>query len=243
MRLPVTLPKRSNVMPASGILFDNTDFSARDTDQDRLNWTAGLFAAQDSNIIGCAAGHYGFSIRASDGAAEVVNTFEVMVANTNQAPLILPMPRQLASEGDTLSFTTLGVDGDGDPLHLALIHDSTTPTGVYFDPKSGYLEWTRARTSSTTPRLPTHRSSSPSPPITERSGQSAPCKCACSTSTASRKSAAVTMRSWWAKPLACPCSLAQSSSLSLRPTPTLAKTLPLTPLPKTLELESAVCFA
>ena len=143
--------------------------SARDTDQDWLNWTAAtlprgmhldvqegtggnsnlvlswtpdLFAAQDSNIIGGAPGHYRFSISASDGAASVVHTFEVTVANTNQAPQILPMPLQLVNEGETLSFTTLGVDADGDPLNLSLIHDSTTPTGVFYDPKTGYFEWT-----------------------------------------------------------------------------------------------------
>jgi hypothetical protein len=111
-----------------------------------ISWTPDLFAAQDSNIIGGAAGHYTFSIKAGDGAAEVVHNFDVTVANTNQAPQILPMPLQLVSEGQTLSFTTLGVDGDGDQLKLALIHDDNTPTGVNFDPQgnngSGYFEWT-----------------------------------------------------------------------------------------------------
>jgi hypothetical protein len=110
MRSPVALPERGNATLAPGILFDNTDFSARDTDQDWLNWTAAslprgmhldvqegtngnsnlviswtpdLFAAQDSNVVGGAAGHYSFSIRANDGAASVVHTFEVTVANTN----------------------------------------------------------------------------------------------------------------------------------------------------------------
>lgn len=143
--------------------------SARDTDQDWLNWTAAtlprgmhlnvqegtngnsnlviswtpdLFAAQSSNIIGGAAGHYSFSIKASDGAASVTHTFEVTVDNTNQTPQILPMPLQLVIEGDTLSFTTLGVDGDGDPLNLSLIYDSGTPSGVFYDPKTAYFEWT-----------------------------------------------------------------------------------------------------
>jgi len=113
-----------------------------------ISWTPDLFAAQDTNIIGgtgstgSLAGHYSFTIKASDGAVEVVHSFDVTVANTNQAPQILPMPLQLVTEGDTLSFTTLGVDADGDPLKLSLIYDDTTPSGVFYDAKTGYFEWT-----------------------------------------------------------------------------------------------------
>ena len=39
-----------------------------------------------SNQQAGTAGHYSFSIRASDGATEVVHTFEAVVANTTQAP-------------------------------------------------------------------------------------------------------------------------------------------------------------
>lgn len=70
------------------------------------------------------------------------DTIEVTVANTNVAPSILAMPLQLISEGDTLSFTLLPVDADGDAVNLALLHDASTPAGVSFDPNSGYFEWT-----------------------------------------------------------------------------------------------------
>ncbi len=39
-----------------------------------------------------------------------MRTLELQVANTNQAPVLLPLPLQLVYEGDTLGFTVQGVD-------------------------------------------------------------------------------------------------------------------------------------
>jgi len=105
-----------------------------------LNWTPDLFAAQDSNTG--TPGLWRFTVKASDGSAEFVRTFEIAVANFNQTPRILPMPLQLVSEGDTLSFTVRTGDADNNIIHTGLIYDDSTPAGVFFDGSTGYFEWT-----------------------------------------------------------------------------------------------------
>ena len=74
--------------------------------------------------------------------AQASRTFEVAVANFNQAPRILPMPLQLVNEGETLSFTMRTGDVDNDVDRTSLIYDTNTPAGVSFDGNAGYFEWT-----------------------------------------------------------------------------------------------------
>ncbi|MDB5858608.1 MAG: hypothetical protein JWQ76_2297, partial [Ramlibacter sp.] len=114
-----------------------------------LQWTPGAFAAQGNNLLnGSGAidpinnGLYRVQLVASDGSAFFTRTIDITVANTNQAPRLLPLPLQLVSEGDTIGFVVRPVDADGDALRLALVYDGTTPAGVLFDPNTGYFEWT-----------------------------------------------------------------------------------------------------
>ncbi|WP_346950351.1 Ig-like domain-containing protein, partial [Dyella sp.] len=116
--------------------------AANNGGQATLSWTPGMFAAQSDNLNGSSPGTYRFSVTGSDGAASFTRSFEVHVANVNQAPQILPMPMQLVNEGDTLSFNLRAIDADGDPTHLSLIYDDSTPTGVAFDNVTGHFEWT-----------------------------------------------------------------------------------------------------
>ncbi|MFT5960936.1 MAG: VCBS repeat-containing protein, partial [Burkholderiaceae bacterium] len=108
-----------------------------------LRWTPDLFAAQDgnSNVSG-TPGLWRFTVTGSDGMADFTRSFEISVADLNQAPRILPMPLQLVREGDTLSFTLRAGDADNDVVRTSLIHDSSTPDGVAFDGTTGYFEWT-----------------------------------------------------------------------------------------------------
>ncbi|HEV6968357.1 Ig-like domain-containing protein [Roseateles sp.] len=108
----------------------------------QLRWTPGLFAAQGDNLNGTAPGHYLLKLTASDGSASFSRELEIVVANVNQAPVLLPMPLQLVPEGQTLGFTMRTTDGDNDAVQLALIHDADTPGGVVFDAATGYFEWT-----------------------------------------------------------------------------------------------------
>ncbi|MES2205594.1 MAG: putative Ig domain-containing protein [Pseudomonadota bacterium] len=109
---------------------------AADSSHIRLRWTPDLFATQTNQ------GHYSITVQASDGNAAITHSFTINVANTNQTPKMLPMPLQLVREGDTLSFTVRTADADGDAVRLSLIHDENTPSGVFFDPATGLLEWT-----------------------------------------------------------------------------------------------------
>jgi hypothetical protein len=103
-----------------------------------LRWTPGAFAAQD----GAVPGTYRLSVTAGDGHASAVREIDLVVANVNQAPTILPLPLQLTQEGLTLGFTVRASDADNDAIRLSLVYDENTPSGVYFDAASGYFEWT-----------------------------------------------------------------------------------------------------
>jgi hypothetical protein len=108
----------------------------------QLRWTPGLFAAQSDNQNGSTPGRYLLTLTASDGSASFTRELEIVVANVNQAPVLLPMPLQLVPEGQTLSFTMRTTDGDNDATQLALIYDADMPSGVFFDAPTGYFEWT-----------------------------------------------------------------------------------------------------
>ncbi len=105
-----------------------------------MNWLPGQYAAQDSN---CGTpGTWRFEIAASDGIAECRRTVEIVVADTNVKPEILPLPVQLVNEGQTLSFYVQAVDADGDITFTELVYDEDTPVGVSFNAGTGYFEWT-----------------------------------------------------------------------------------------------------
>ena len=110
-----------------------------------FDWTPDLFAAQDGSDPDPGAvrpGHWRFSVTASDGMATFSRAIEIVVANANQAPRILPMPLQLIEEGETLAFTVVASDADRDAVQLSLVHDQGTPAGVSFNASNGRFEWT-----------------------------------------------------------------------------------------------------
>jgi hypothetical protein len=113
-----------------------------------LRWIPGYFAAQSSSTGGAgdADGTYHITLRATDGSASADQVIVLQVANTNQAPRILPTPLQLVREGETLGFTVQNVDQDGDPVTIRLLRDANTPAGVQFNSlggnNAGYFEWT-----------------------------------------------------------------------------------------------------
>jgi len=131
------------------------DLFAHDADADIVNWTvtgvpAGMRLSTDADgghaqllwTPGLfAAGTYRFSVTGSDGAAQFTRSFEVHVANVDQAPTILPLPLQLVDEGSTIGFSLRTVDADGDAIIMSMIYDENTPAGVSFNPATGYFEW------------------------------------------------------------------------------------------------------
>jgi len=110
-----------------------------------FDWTPDLFAAQDGSDPDPGAvrpGHWRFNVSANDGMATLSRDIEIVVANANQAPRILPMPLQLINEGETLAFTVVAADADRDAVQLSLVHDQETPPGVSFNASNGRFEWT-----------------------------------------------------------------------------------------------------
>ena len=108
-----------------------------------FDWTPDLFAAQDGNDGDTPLpGHWRFSVTAGDGVASFTRDIEIAVADTNQAPQILPIPLQLIDEGETLAFTVVASDVDRDAVLLSLVHDQGTPAGVSFNASNGRFEWT-----------------------------------------------------------------------------------------------------
>ncbi|MES2942354.1 MAG: putative Ig domain-containing protein, partial [Pseudomonadota bacterium] len=112
----------------------NASNASNATQQATLRWTPGFFAAQTQP--------YNITVTASDGAASFSRRISLVVSNVNQTPRILPVPLQLVSEGDLLSFNVRAVDADNDAIQFALNHDDNTPEGLLFDASTGYLEWT-----------------------------------------------------------------------------------------------------
>ncbi len=101
-----------------------------DAQTGRFSWTPNPFQAGD----------YTLTFAASDGNASSSETVKLAVANTNQSPLFTYLPTQSAREGNTLTFSLLGVDPDGDAITYSAL--SSLPPGAFFDSKSGTLEWT-----------------------------------------------------------------------------------------------------
>ncbi|WP_410472981.1 putative Ig domain-containing protein [Faucicola mancuniensis] len=123
----------------SGMTLDSTSQSNGQSTLS-LNWLPGSFAAQLDNGLG--KGSYLVTLTTSDGMASYERQVRIDVANTNQAPVLLPMPMQLVYEGQTLGFSVMAQDADGDALRYSLVYDDTTPKDVQFNPTTGYFEWT-----------------------------------------------------------------------------------------------------
>ncbi|WEI17184.1 Ig-like domain-containing protein [Acinetobacter proteolyticus] len=109
-----------------------------------FKWLPSMFAAQ-SSLGATQLGQYNFSVRVTDGSAQLNRNIQIQVANVNQQPVFTSVPLQLVYEGETLSFNLLAQDGDNDALRYQLVHDANTPAGIYVDATTGYVEWTPAQ--------------------------------------------------------------------------------------------------
>lgn len=90
--------------------------------------------SQDSN------GDDSFTFTASDGAATSTPvTVTIHVTPVNDAPVLQPVGARSAEVGQTLNFTAVGSDVDGDPLTYTA---TGLPAGATLDPTTGVLAWT-----------------------------------------------------------------------------------------------------
>jgi hypothetical protein len=97
----------------------------------QLLWTPNLFQAGT---------HPGVTFTATDGQKSSQETITIQVANTNQAPIIAPLPVQSRRENTPLQFTLAASGADGDVLTLRVV--TPLPAGAHFDPKSRRFTWT-----------------------------------------------------------------------------------------------------
>src|SRR5690606_11308599 len=86
------------------------------------------------------AGEYVLTIHAGDGHRSDSTTVRLVVANTNRAPVFVPVPRQTGREGDPLSVRLLAADPDGDGLLFEPV--GNLPAGMKLDARTGVLSWT-----------------------------------------------------------------------------------------------------
>jgi hypothetical protein len=89
---------------------------------------------------GLAAGRYSnVQIFASDGMAESFVSFEIVVTNRNQPPVLdQPADRSLR-EGDTLAIALHATDVDGDAIRILA---PNLPPGAFIHPITGIFTWT-----------------------------------------------------------------------------------------------------
>ncbi|MAF11805.1 hypothetical protein CMK11_15265, partial [Candidatus Poribacteria bacterium] len=88
------------------------------------------------------AGRYSFTVQAADNSRERLSTSAVLsvtVDDVNRDPAFIPLGAQTVSEGNTLRFTVIGQDPDGDDVTLGTA--GLLPGSATFDPATGRFTW------------------------------------------------------------------------------------------------------
>ncbi|MCB1491105.1 MAG: tandem-95 repeat protein, partial [Rhodobiaceae bacterium] len=114
------------------ILVDNLPSGAvYDADNGRIVWTPNRFQSGVYEDI---------AITATDGQGTSTETISITVANTNAAPVVVPMALQTGREGAELSFKLVAGDIDNDPVVFEAV--TALPAGAAFNTTTGTLTWT-----------------------------------------------------------------------------------------------------
>ncbi|SFD48808.1 endo-alpha-N-acetylgalactosaminidase [Paenibacillus catalpae] len=88
-----------------------------------------------------AAGDYTVTVAATDGKATATKDVQVHVSKANHAPVLANIAPISVLEGETVSFTVLATDEDGDAISYSGID---LPEGATLDEESGVFEWANA---------------------------------------------------------------------------------------------------
>ena len=75
----------------------------------------------------------------SDGHSSSTQTVNITVTNSNQAPVLIPLPLQSTRENTELIFNLKGNDIDGDALLYSAV--SELPAGARLDARTGQFKW------------------------------------------------------------------------------------------------------
>src|SRR5262249_10287359 len=125
-------------------------FAATDPDGNALvfgvnNLPPGAFYDAHDNVLrwqpgAQAAGRYAnIEVFVTDGVNRVSRTFQIIVANVNQAPVLNPPVAQTIRDGDPLVVQLHATDPDGDKLAFSA---TGLPVGALLHPDTGVLTWT-----------------------------------------------------------------------------------------------------
>ena len=85
------------------------------------------------------AGRYTVTFNATDGYARTSETVALVIAQTDRAPVWVPVNDQVAREGTELDVIAVPADPDGDPLKLTV--RGVLPDGALFVPATGLFQW------------------------------------------------------------------------------------------------------
>lgn len=123
--------------------------TATDADNDTLTYSAGplpsgmTFDAVSHTFTWTPdftqSGTVALSVTVTDGKSPVTQSWNLVVADSNQAPLITSSAPTTGMEGVAYSYTVTATDADDDVLHY---NAGTLPTGASFDPSSHKFSWT-----------------------------------------------------------------------------------------------------
>ena len=144
---PVLDPIGNNAVNEGDLL--TFTISATDSDGDTLTYSAsnlptGAGFDPVTRIFSWTPGYDqsgvypGVHFEVFDGSLADSEDITITVSQTNRAPALDSIGNQIANEGDTLTFTILATDPDGDSLTYSA---SNLPTGASFDPGSQTFSW------------------------------------------------------------------------------------------------------
>ncbi|MGM0485754.1 MAG: putative Ig domain-containing protein [Planctomycetota bacterium] len=102
-----------------------------DTSSGVVQWTPGFL---DAGI------HSDVLISVTDGHGISQQMIDIEVTNTNQPPILPPIPTQYGREDSQLQFAIGATDLDGDPIVYSVL--SGLPDGAEFDTNDGTFTWT-----------------------------------------------------------------------------------------------------
>ena len=109
----------------------------------QINSTTGQFTWTPNESQ--SPGTHTITVRVTDSGTPSLSdteTFTVTVTDTNQAPVLDPIPDQTIAEGDTLTLTASATDPDIPADTLTYSLDTGFPSGAQINPTTGQFTWT-----------------------------------------------------------------------------------------------------
>ncbi|HCO96831.1 MAG TPA: hypothetical protein DIU00_23310, partial [Phycisphaerales bacterium] len=101
-----------------------------DTNTHALQWVPGS---------GDAGTYENVTFIVSDGVNQLAQTTTILIAPTNQAPILIVPSNRTAIEGQTVRLQLSGYDPEG---HEIAFSSNAAPTGAVLDPNTGLFRWT-----------------------------------------------------------------------------------------------------